>query len=92
MSRWLFRSSRNLFRSEYRTRRFEVEDTDGSYAEHGANCIGRSFMIAGATSQEDYRRKGLAFAGKQALLCSLGGVVPSLDLPAGDAATAGLRW
>jgi RNA polymerase sigma-70 factor, ECF subfamily len=32
MSAWLFTILRNLFRSEYRQRRREVEDTDGSYA------------------------------------------------------------
>src|ERR1700749_3298533 len=30
---WLFTILRNLFRSEYRQRRREVEDTDGSYEE-----------------------------------------------------------
>ena len=30
---WLFTILRNLFRSEYRKRRREVEDTDGTYAE-----------------------------------------------------------
>ena len=33
MSAWLFTILRNLFRSEYRTRRREVEDGDGSYAD-----------------------------------------------------------
>src|ERR1700676_1108797 len=33
MSAWLFTILRNLFRSEYRNRPREVEDTDGSYAE-----------------------------------------------------------
>jgi RNA polymerase sigma-70 factor (ECF subfamily) len=33
LSAWLFTILRNLFRSEYRTRRREVEDTDGSFAE-----------------------------------------------------------
>src|ERR1039457_626590 len=33
MSAWLFTILRNLFRSEYRKRRRELEDTDGSYAE-----------------------------------------------------------
>src|ERR687890_2209563 len=33
MSAWMFTILRNLFRSEYRKRRREVEDTDGSYAE-----------------------------------------------------------
>ena len=33
MSAWLFTILRNHFRSEYRKRRREVEDTDGSYAE-----------------------------------------------------------
>src|SRR3954469_22140904 len=33
MSAWLLTILRNLFRSEYRKRRREVEDTDGSYAE-----------------------------------------------------------
>src|SRR5437016_9232787 len=33
MSAWLFTILRNLFRSEYRKRRREIEDADGSYAE-----------------------------------------------------------
>ena len=33
MSAWLFTILRNLFRSEYRKRRREVEDGDGTYAE-----------------------------------------------------------
>src|SRR5712675_3318473 len=33
MSAWMFTILRNLFRSEYRKRRREVEDTDVSYAE-----------------------------------------------------------
>jgi RNA polymerase sigma-70 factor, ECF subfamily len=33
MSAWLFTILRNLFRSEYRRRRREVEDVDGSYAD-----------------------------------------------------------
>jgi len=33
MSAWLFTILRNHFRSEYRKRRREVEDTDGHYAE-----------------------------------------------------------
>lgn len=33
MSAWLFTILHNLFRSEYRKRRREVEDADGSYAE-----------------------------------------------------------
>jgi RNA polymerase sigma-70 factor (ECF subfamily) len=33
MPAWLFTILRNLFRSEYRKRRREVEDTDGSYAD-----------------------------------------------------------
>src|SRR6202008_3407528 len=33
LSAWLFTILRNLFRSDYRKRRREVEDTDGSYAE-----------------------------------------------------------
>jgi RNA polymerase sigma-70 factor (ECF subfamily) len=33
MSAWLFTILRNLFRSEYRKRRREVEDTDGRFAE-----------------------------------------------------------
>src|SRR6476620_2681713 len=33
MSAWMFTILRNLFRSEYRKRRREVEDTDGSSAE-----------------------------------------------------------
>ena len=33
MSAWLFTILRNHFRSEYRKRRREVEDADGSYAE-----------------------------------------------------------
>src|SRR5437867_449272 len=33
MPAWLFTILRNLFRSEYRKRRREVEDSDGSYAQ-----------------------------------------------------------
>jgi RNA polymerase sigma-70 factor, ECF subfamily len=33
MSAWLFTILRNVFRSEYRKRRREVEDPDGSYAD-----------------------------------------------------------
>src|ERR1700675_3760988 len=33
MSAWLFTILRNLYRSEYRKRRREVEDSNGSYAE-----------------------------------------------------------
>ena len=33
MSAWLFTILRNLFRSEYRKRRREVEDPDGNYAD-----------------------------------------------------------
>jgi len=33
LSAWLFTILRNLFRSEYRKRRREVEDADGTYAE-----------------------------------------------------------
>jgi RNA polymerase sigma-70 factor (ECF subfamily) len=33
MSAWLFTILRNLFRSEYRKRRREIEDVDGAYAE-----------------------------------------------------------
>src|SRR5579871_5626069 len=33
MSAWLFTILRNLFRSEYRKRRREVEDGEGTYAE-----------------------------------------------------------
>ena len=33
MPAWLFTILRNLFRSEYRKRRREVEDTDGNFAE-----------------------------------------------------------
>jgi RNA polymerase sigma-70 factor (ECF subfamily) len=33
MSAWLFTILRNLFRSEYRKRRREVEDAEGTYAE-----------------------------------------------------------
>src|SRR3977135_4153647 len=33
MSAWLFTILRNLFRSDYRRRRREVEDTDGGYVK-----------------------------------------------------------
>jgi RNA polymerase sigma-70 factor (ECF subfamily) len=33
MSGWLFTILRNVFRSDYRKRRREVEDADGFYAE-----------------------------------------------------------
>jgi RNA polymerase sigma-70 factor (ECF subfamily) len=38
MPAWLFTILRNLFRSEYRKRRREVEDTDGSYTESLRSC------------------------------------------------------
>jgi RNA polymerase sigma-70 factor, ECF subfamily len=44
MSAWMFTILRNLFRSEYRKRRREVEDTDGTYA-------------AGLTSQPEQQSK-----------------------------------
>ena len=39
MPAWLFTILRNLFRSEYRKRRREVEDPDGSYAETPEDAI-----------------------------------------------------
>ena len=37
---WLFTILRNLFRSDYRKRRREVEDADGSYAENAEDAAG----------------------------------------------------
>ena len=47
---WLFTILRNLFRSEYRKRRREVEDTDGNYAESlgFAARAGESARVQGA--------------------------------------------
>jgi len=55
MSAWLFTILRNLFRSEYRKRRREVEDTDGSYAEVMAHpdVIEKYLGTAVAPSSED---------------------------------------
>jgi RNA polymerase sigma-70 factor, ECF subfamily len=53
MSAWMFTILRNLFRSEYRKRRREVEDTDGSYAdslkshpEQGSHLEFKEFKVA----------------------------------------------
>jgi RNA polymerase sigma-70 factor (ECF subfamily) len=42
MSAWLFTILRNVFRSEYRKRRREVEDADGSYAESLTSLPGQT--------------------------------------------------
>jgi len=62
MPAWLFTILRNLFRSEYRKRRREVEDADGSYAEtlktypaQTSHMELREFAAALATLQEDQR-------------------------------------
>ena len=66
MSAWLFTILRNHFRSEYRKRRREVEDTDGHYAEslksqpeqHGQRRIPRIPRGAGAIAGRPARSAG----------------------------------
>jgi RNA polymerase sigma-70 factor, ECF subfamily len=62
MSAWMFTILRNLFRSEYRKRRREVEDTDGSYAdslkshpEQGSRLEFQEFRAALAKLPADQR-------------------------------------
>src|SRR5471030_2345281 len=62
MSAWLFTILRNLFRSEYRKRRREVEDADGSYAdslksqpEQGSHLEFKEFKTALAKLPADQR-------------------------------------
>src|SRR6202521_2059675 len=62
MSAWLFTILRNLFRSEYRKRRREVEDGDGAYAaslksppEQPGRIELREFGAALATLPPDQR-------------------------------------
>jgi RNA polymerase sigma-70 factor (ECF subfamily) len=62
MSAWLFTILRNLFRSEYRKRRREVEDGDGAYAqslkspaEQPGRIELREFGVALATLPPDQR-------------------------------------
>jgi RNA polymerase sigma-70 factor (ECF subfamily) len=62
MSAWMFTILRNLFRSEYRKRRREVEDTDGSYAdslkshpEQGSHLEFKEFKSALAKLPPDQR-------------------------------------
>jgi RNA polymerase sigma-70 factor, ECF subfamily len=45
MSAWLFTILRNLFRSEYRKRRREVEGVDGSYAESLTSLAGQNSRL-----------------------------------------------
>jgi RNA polymerase sigma-70 factor, ECF subfamily len=45
MSAWLFTILRNLFRSEYRQRRREVEDADGSYAASLTSAPGQQSRL-----------------------------------------------
>jgi RNA polymerase sigma-70 factor (ECF subfamily) len=62
MSAWMFTILRNLFRSEYRKRRREVEDADGSYAdtlkshpEQGSHLEFKEFKSALAKLPPDQR-------------------------------------
>src|ERR1700687_771454 len=62
MPAWLFTILRNLFRSEYRKRRREVEDADGSYAEtlkthpeHTSHIEFKEFSVALNKLPEDQR-------------------------------------
>jgi RNA polymerase sigma-70 factor (ECF subfamily) len=52
MSAWLFTILRNLFRSEYRKRRREVEDADGFYAESLTSLPDQS----GHLEMDEFRR------------------------------------
>ncbi|MEA3059407.1 MAG: hypothetical protein QOE50_819, partial [Sphingomonadales bacterium] len=62
MPAWLFTILRNLFRSEYRKRRREVEDADGSYAdtlkthpEQTSHVEFKEFSVALSKLPEDQR-------------------------------------
>ena len=52
MSAWLFTILRNHFRSEYRKRRREVEDTDG----HHANRLSRNLTSTATSSSGNFAR------------------------------------
>ena len=69
MSAWLFTILRNLFRSEYRKRRREVEDADGSYAEslrtqpeQTSRVEFEEFRVA-LSKLPDYQREALILVG-----------------------------
>ena len=69
MNAWLFTILRNLFRSEYRKRKREVEDADGSYAESlksQPDQLGRvefqEFRVA-LTQLPDEQREALILVG-----------------------------
>jgi RNA polymerase sigma-70 factor (ECF subfamily) len=71
LNAWLFTILRNLFHSEYRKRRREVEDPDGSYAgrlrvqpEQGARLDFEDFRSALAKLPHD-QREALLLVGAQ---------------------------
>jgi RNA polymerase sigma-70 factor (ECF subfamily) len=73
LNAWLFTILRNLFHSEYRKRRREVEDTDGSYAarlsappEQGARLDFEDFRKALAKLPID-QREALLLVGAEGL-------------------------
>jgi RNA polymerase sigma-70 factor (ECF subfamily) len=70
LSAWLFTILRNLFRSEYRKRRREVEDTDGSYAESLKSHPEQQSRV----EFEEFRRAGDASAGSAGSLAAGGSV------------------
>ena len=79
MSAWLFTILRNLFRSEYRKRRREVEDGDGGYAaslksppEQPGRIEFEEFRTALATLPPD-QREALILVGRARLLLRGGG-------------------
>ena len=45
MSAWLFTILRNLFRSEHRKRRREVEDPEGTYADTSSNFASSKIFV-----------------------------------------------
>jgi RNA polymerase sigma-70 factor, ECF subfamily len=72
LNAWLFTILRNLFHSEYRKRRREVEDADGSYAatlrtapDQHAHLDFEDLRAALAKLPQDQRREALLLVGAQ---------------------------
>ena len=66
---WLFTILRNLFRSDYRKRRREVEDADGSYADPHLGPLER---LPGRVERVAQIAVGLRDAGQQLVLDEFG--------------------
>ena len=65
MPAWLFTILRNLFRSEYRKRRREVEDADGRYAD---TLNSNPERLAAWSSRVSYRARELPANQREALI------------------------